>query len=228
MISIHLRRTGAKKDAHYRVVVTDSRAARDGAFIEVLGHYHPRYQPAKVVLDVHKIKAWIDKGAQPSDTVRSLLKKVESGVVETEHAVAPSRHRDTVKHAETRATAPEPEPEVEVAAVDEDAGEKAEAVPDEPADEAVADEAEVETVAEDSSDGAEVEAVAEDSSDGAEVEAVAEESSDGAEVEAVAEGSSDDAEVDAVAEKSPDDAAAASEGGDDEATAEEGDEQDKE
>ena len=219
MISIHLRRTGAKKDAHYRVVVTDSRAARDGAFIEVLGHYHPRYEPAKVVLDVQKTKAWIDKGAQPSDTVRSLLKKVESGVVETEHAVAPSRHRDTVKHAKTRATAPEPEPEVEVAAVDEDTGEKAEVAPDEPADEAVAEE---------SSDGAEVEAVAEESSDGAEVEAVAAESSDGAEVEAVAEESSDDAEVDAVAEKSPDDAAAASEGGDDEATAEEGDEQDKE
>ncbi len=101
---------------------------------------------------------------------------------------------------------PEPEPEVEVAAVDEDAGEKAEAVPDEPADEAVA----------------------EDSSDGAEVEAVAAESSDDAEVEAVAEGSSDEAEVDAVAEKFPDDAAASPESGDDEATAEEGDEQDKE
>ncbi len=163
MISIHLRRTGAKKDAHYRVVVTDSRAARDGAFIEVLGHYHPRYEPAKVVLDVQKTKAWIDKGAQPSDTVRSLLKKVESGVVETEHAVAPSRHRDTVKHAKTRATAPEPE--VEVAAVDEDAGEKAAAI--EPADEAVAEE---------SSDDADVEAVSEESSDAA---AAAPESGDG-------------------------------------------------
>ncbi len=210
MISIHLRRTGAKKDAHYRVVVTDSRAARDGAFIEVLGHYHPRYEPAKVVLDVQKTKAWIDKGAQPSDTVRSLLKKVESGVVETEHAVAPSRHRDTVKHAKTRATAPEPEPEVEVAAVDEDAGEEAAA--DEPADETVADEAEAE---------------AEEPSDEAEAKA-AEESSDEAEAEAVAEESSDDAEAKAVAEESSDDAVTAPESGDDEATAKEDDEQDKE
>ncbi len=199
MISIHLRRTGAKKDAHYRVVVTDSRAARDGAFIEVLGHYHPRYEPAKVVLDVQKTKAWIEKGAQPSDTVRSLLRKVESGAVETEQSVAPSRHRDTVKHAKIRATAPEPEPEVEVAAVDEDAGEEVAA--DEPADETVVDEAEAEAVAEESSDEAEAEAVAEESSDEAEAEAAAEESSD--------------------------DAVTAPESGDDDAIAKEDDEQDK-
>ncbi len=108
MISIHLRRTGAKKDPHYRVVVTDSRAARDGAFIEVLGHYHPRFQPAKVVLDVQKTKAWIDKGAQPSDTVKSLLRKVEAGQVDTEDALSPSRQRDASKHAEIRASAPAP------------------------------------------------------------------------------------------------------------------------
>ena len=108
MISIHLRRTGAKKDPHYRVVVTDSRVARDGAFIEVLGHYHPRYEPAKVVLDVQKTRAWIEKGAQPSDTVRSLLKKVESGSVAVEHPVSPSRQRDAVKQAEIRAKAPAP------------------------------------------------------------------------------------------------------------------------
>ena len=90
MISIRLRRTGAKKDAHYRVVVADSRAARDGAFIEVLGHYHPRYEPAKVVLDVEKTKAWIDKGAQVSDTVKSLLKKVDGGEVELSDFLAGS------------------------------------------------------------------------------------------------------------------------------------------
>ena len=197
MISIRLRRTGAKKDAHYRVVVADSRAARDGAFIEVLGHYHPRYEPAKVVLDVEKTKAWIDKGAQVSDTVKSLLKKVESGAVQTQKAVAPSRHRDTVKHAQIRATAPEPE-------------------------------AEVEAVAEESSDDAAVHAVAEESSDEAEVEAVAEESSDDAAVHAVAEESSDDAAVKAVAEESSDDVAVAPEDGDAEPTAEEDDDQDSE
>lgn len=88
MLSIHLRRTGASGDAHYRVVVSDSRAARDGAFIEVLGHYHPRFEPAKVVLDVERTKEWIARGAQPSDTVRSLLRQIESGDLEAGAAAA--------------------------------------------------------------------------------------------------------------------------------------------
>ena len=124
MLAIHLRRTGAKKDPHYRVVVADSRAARDGAFIEILGHYHPRYQPAKLVLDVQKTKDWIAKGAQPSDTVKSLLKQMESGTVETQQPVAPSRQRDAVQQSESRTkeravpeleaeTEPEAEAEVE-------------------------------------------------------------------------------------------------------------------
>ncbi len=113
MISIHLRRTGAKKDPHYRVVVTDSRAARDGAFIEILGHYHPRFEPAKVVLDMDKTKAWIAKGAQPSDTVKSLMRKVESGSVDLQQPVAPSRRRDATKRAEVGAAAPKPDPEPE-------------------------------------------------------------------------------------------------------------------
>jgi small subunit ribosomal protein S16 len=79
VISIHLRRTGAKKDPHYRVVVADSRDARDGSFIEVLGHYHPRFTPARVTLDLERIKSWVAKGAQPSDTVKSLVRQVESG-----------------------------------------------------------------------------------------------------------------------------------------------------
>jgi small subunit ribosomal protein S16 len=79
VISIHLRRTGAKKDPHYRVVVADSRDARDGSFIEVLGHYHPRFTPARVTLDLERIKSWIAKGAQPSDTIKSLVRQVESG-----------------------------------------------------------------------------------------------------------------------------------------------------
>jgi small subunit ribosomal protein S16 len=117
VISIHLRRAGATKDPHYRVVVADSRKARDGAFIEILGHYHPRFEPAKVVLDVDKAKAWIAKGAQPSDTVKSLMRKVESGIVEVERPASPSRHRDANKHAVIRAAAPKPEPEVEAAPV---------------------------------------------------------------------------------------------------------------
>ena len=123
MLGIHLRRTGAKKDPHYRVVVADSRAARDGAFVEILGHYHPRYQPAKVVLDVQKTKDWIAKGAQPSDTVKSLLKQIEVGTLDTQQPVAPSRQRDAVQQSESRTkerAAPEPgsdpEPEVEAGA----------------------------------------------------------------------------------------------------------------
>jgi small subunit ribosomal protein S16 len=127
VISIHLRRAGATKDPHYRVVVADSRKARDGAFIEILGHYHPRFEPAKVVLDVDKAKAWIAKGAQPSDTVKSLMRKVESGIVEVERPTSPSRHRDANKHAVIRAAAPKPEPEVEAApvAASDDAAEEA-------------------------------------------------------------------------------------------------------
>jgi len=135
VISIHLRRAGAKKDPHYRVVVADSRAARDGAFIEVLGHYHPRSEPAQVVLDVAKTKAWIDKGAQPSDTVKSLMRKVESGSVDVQEALTPSRHRDAEKHAEIRAAVPAPEPEPEVV---EAAADEAPAEEEAPADEAPA------------------------------------------------------------------------------------------
>ena len=128
MLGIHLRRTGAKKDPHYRVVVADSRAARDGAFIEILGHYHPRYQPAKVVLDVQKTKDWIAKGAQPSDTVKSLLKQIEVGTLDTQQPVAPSRQRDAVQQSESRTkerAAPEPgsDPAPEVEAVADVAGE---------------------------------------------------------------------------------------------------------
>ena len=75
MLSIRLRRAGTTKKPHYRVVVADSRAWRDGRFVEVLGHYDPRKNPAVVQIDAERAQYWIGKGAQPSDTVRSLLKK---------------------------------------------------------------------------------------------------------------------------------------------------------
>jgi small subunit ribosomal protein S16 len=74
MLSIRLRRTGAAKRPYYRVVVADSRSTRDGRFVEVLGHYDPRRDPAVVQIDTERAKYWLDKGARPSDTVRSLLK----------------------------------------------------------------------------------------------------------------------------------------------------------
>jgi small subunit ribosomal protein S16 len=74
-IRIRLRRMGRKKVPEYRIVVTDQRAARDGRFIEMIGHYRPREEPAVVVVDDAKARAWLAKGATPTETVRSLLKK---------------------------------------------------------------------------------------------------------------------------------------------------------
>ena len=74
MLKIRLRKTGARHQPSYRVVVADSRAARDGAFIDQLGHYNPRTEPPTVVIDEEKALDWIRKGAQPSDAVRQLLK----------------------------------------------------------------------------------------------------------------------------------------------------------
>ncbi len=74
MLAIRLRRTGSTKRPYYRVVVADSRAWRDGRFVEVLGHYDPRRSPAVVKIDAERARYWIAKGARPSETVRSLLK----------------------------------------------------------------------------------------------------------------------------------------------------------
>jgi small subunit ribosomal protein S16 len=73
MVAIRLRRAGSKKRPFFRVVVTDSRAARDSSFVEILGHYNPRTKPAIVVIDRERVDYWIKKGAQPSDTVRTLM-----------------------------------------------------------------------------------------------------------------------------------------------------------
>lgn len=78
MLSIRLRRAGSTKRPYYRVVVADSRAWRDGRFIEVLGHYDPRSNPTVVKIDTERAKHWIGKGAQASDTVRSLLKRTQA------------------------------------------------------------------------------------------------------------------------------------------------------
>ena len=74
-VKIRLRRMGAKKNPFYRVVVADSRFPRDGRFIEEIGYYDPTTEPSVVKIDADKAKAWIANGAQPTDTVRGLLKK---------------------------------------------------------------------------------------------------------------------------------------------------------
>ena len=76
---IRLRRMGRKKKAHYRVVVADSRSPRDGRCVDTIGHYKPYSDPAHLVLDLEAVDAWIERGAQPSNTVRSLIRKARRG-----------------------------------------------------------------------------------------------------------------------------------------------------
>ena len=73
MLAIRLRRAGSKKRPFFRVVVTDSRAARDSSFVEILGHYNPRTKPAVVQVDKERVDYWIKNGAQLSDSVRTLV-----------------------------------------------------------------------------------------------------------------------------------------------------------
>ncbi len=77
MVKIRLKRIGAKKAPFYRVVVADGRYARDGRFIEEVGYYNPMTNPAEVKIDAEKVNTWLKNGAQPTDTVRALLKKTE-------------------------------------------------------------------------------------------------------------------------------------------------------
>ncbi|MBP3624005.1 MAG: 30S ribosomal protein S16 [bacterium] len=78
MVKIRLRRVGAKKAPFYRIVVADSRSPRDGRFIEEIGTYDPMADSGKIKVDMERAKYWIANGAQPTDTVRGLLKKVEA------------------------------------------------------------------------------------------------------------------------------------------------------
>ena len=78
MVKIRLRRVGAKKAPFYRIVVADSRSPRDGRFIEEIGTYDPMADSGKIKVDMERTKYWIANGAQPTDTVRGLLKKVEA------------------------------------------------------------------------------------------------------------------------------------------------------
>ena len=80
MVKIRLRRVGAKKKPSYRLVVADSQAPRDGAFISIIGHYNPLTDPETVVIDEEKALTWLRQGAQPTETAARLLSKV--GILE--------------------------------------------------------------------------------------------------------------------------------------------------
>ena len=77
MVKMRLKRIGAKKAPAYRIVVADSRSPRDGRFIEQIGFYNPLTNPAEIKIDAEKAKTWLANGAQPTETVRSLLKNTE-------------------------------------------------------------------------------------------------------------------------------------------------------
>lgn len=79
-VKIRLRRMGAKKAPFYRIVVADSRYPRDGRFIEEVGYYDPTKEPSVIKIDEEKAKTWLANGAQPTDTVKDILKK--SGVID--------------------------------------------------------------------------------------------------------------------------------------------------
>jgi len=74
-VRIRLKRVGAKNNAIFRIVVADSRSPRDGKFIEELGTYHPRHKEDNVKMDLERVKYWVSKGAQPSDTVASFIRR---------------------------------------------------------------------------------------------------------------------------------------------------------
>jgi small subunit ribosomal protein S16 len=80
LLRIRLRRVGKKKQPAYRLVVADSRAPRDGAFVEIIGHYNPRTEPATLEIDREKAESWLARGAQPSEAVARLLAR--QGIVE--------------------------------------------------------------------------------------------------------------------------------------------------
>jgi small subunit ribosomal protein S16 len=86
MLAIRLRRTGSKKRPYFRVVVTDSASARESSFVEVLGHYNPRTTPETLDLDRERLAYWVKKGAQPSDTVRTLVARMPEAPAQPEAA----------------------------------------------------------------------------------------------------------------------------------------------
>lgn len=94
-VKMRLTRLGDKKSPIYRIVVTDSRNARDGAYIDNVGHYNPTMVPAEIVIDDAKAKSWIEKGVQPTETVKNLL--VNKGIIAKSEKLSPSRTKTRKK-----------------------------------------------------------------------------------------------------------------------------------
>ena len=88
-VKMRLTRMGDKKNPFYRIVVVDGRVARDGAYIDKVGHYNPTTQPAEIVIDADKAKDWLAKGVQPTETVKNLL--VNAGAMEKSSKLSPAK-----------------------------------------------------------------------------------------------------------------------------------------
>jgi small subunit ribosomal protein S16 len=157
MLKIRLRRMGAIRQPHYRIVVADARAPRDGAFVEILGHYNPRTEPATIQVDVTKYEEWKHKGAQPTDAVARLVRQFNRAARKAAAAVeeAPAASRRTRTASGKGVSKPAPAAEVEAATAAEaptpaaEAATAAEAPTPAPAAEAVAEIPATEPVAED-------------------------------------------------------------------------------
>jgi small subunit ribosomal protein S16 len=119
-VKIRLRRIGAKKHPFYRLVVADTRSPRDGKFIEILGTYDPMQDPPKLTIDEEKIKAWLQKGARPSDTARAFL--IGRGLLPKESAKKRPTKPTKAESAAAAAKAAAPEGGTPVAAAAPTAG----------------------------------------------------------------------------------------------------------
>ncbi|MXY17243.1 MAG: 30S ribosomal protein S16, partial [Acidobacteria bacterium] len=143
MLTIRMRRVGAKKKPLFRLVVTESRTARDGAALEVVGHYNPTAQPETVEVDRQRLRYWVDRGAQLSDTVRTLVARhpeaaagaaaEETPAAEPTPAPEPVEETATAAEAEPAAVDAEPAAEAEPATEAEPAAESEPAAEAEPA-----------------------------------------------------------------------------------------------
>jgi small subunit ribosomal protein S16 len=104
-VKVRLTRVGSKKNPIWRVVVADGRAPRDGRFIEAIGHYNPQTEPSRIVIDRERLQHWLDRGAQPSNTVRKLIRAENTGyeMPDAPAPVAPPRPAEPAAEADAPA-----------------------------------------------------------------------------------------------------------------------------
>ena len=135
-------RVGKRKQPSYRVVVADSRSPRDGRIIEAIGHYAPREEPSRVVIDTDRAQYWIDRGAQPSDQVRKLLTIASSPADAAETPEAPKKPKAKVKATPAASVSNDASGDDEAPAADlPEAVDQAPAAPEAPAEEVPGSEA---------------------------------------------------------------------------------------